>query len=106
MTEGQTISFVFVRAGRNVRGFVARFDGKLVGYENVCRHLPLSLDGGDGEIFSRDGRHFFCQSHGALYEPATGLCVRGPCEGARLKKLKFAVHDGVIWLEQNSPETK
>jgi nitrite reductase/ring-hydroxylating ferredoxin subunit len=25
-----------------------------------------------------------CRAHGAHYEPRTGLCVRGPCVGARL----------------------
>lgn len=87
-------------------GFVARFEGKLVGYENICRHLPLSLDDGEGKFFSSDGQHFICQTHGALYEPLTGLCVRGPCEGATLKKLEIELDEGVIWLGKTIRGTK
>ena len=106
LAEGQTIQFKCIRAGKYVKGFVARFGGEVVGYENVCRHLPVGLDDGEGEFFSRDGNHFICQAHGALYDPLSGLCVRGPCEGASLKKLKLEIEDGVIWLGQSSNRIK
>ena len=99
LDEGQALKFAFEREGVAREGFVARFRGKVVAYENVCRHLPLSLDYDDGRFFSGDGRHFACQTHGAIYEPLTGVCVRGPCEGARLKALKIRLTEGAIWLE-------
>ena len=100
LKPGTTHKFQFKRGGRLCEGFVARIGRtKVVAYENVCQHLPLPLDYDDGQFFTCDGAHFICQTHGALYEPKTGLCVRGPCEGESLKPLKVAVKDGVIWLK-------
>jgi len=28
-----------------------------------------------------------CSTHGAIFERHTGLCVEGPCPGARLERL-------------------
>jgi nitrite reductase/ring-hydroxylating ferredoxin subunit len=99
LPEGQTQKFEFTRDGIWREGFVARFRGTLVAYENVCRHLPIALDYGDGRFFDRSGEHFLCQNHGALYEPLTGVCVRGPCEGARLKSLRLRQAGVEVWVE-------
>lgn len=98
LVEAATIKFQFRRQGRVGEGFVARFQGRCVAYENVCQHLPVSLDYGDNRFFTKDGDHFICQTHGALYEPNTGRCVRGPCEGERLRPLPVEEADGIIWL--------
>lgn len=81
-------------------GFVANVGGEFVAYENVCQHLSVTLDYDDNRFFTKDGRYFVCQTHGALYEPASGLCVRGPCEGASLKPLRVEIRDGSVYLAQ------
>ena len=78
--------------------FLARHHGKLVAYENRCRHLPVSLDFFDGHFFTHDGQHFVCHNHNALYEPLTGLCIQGPCEGQSLKALAIEVAGGDVWF--------
>jgi nitrite reductase/ring-hydroxylating ferredoxin subunit len=98
LREGQTLKFPFTRAGKPSEGFLARFHGKLVAYENQCRHLPLRLDFDTGKFFTGEGEHFICQTHNAIYDPLTGLCVRGPCEGQSLKPLKIEVTNGDVWL--------
>lgn len=98
LLERQTIKFRFRREGIEREGFVARFEGRIVGYENVCRHLPLTLDYADNRFFTEDQAYFICRTHGAVYEPLTGLCVRGPCQGASLKPLPLEISDGSIWL--------
>lgn len=99
VAEGKTVKFSFPRGdGKLIEGFLARFQGTLVAYENRCRHLPVSLDFHDGRFFSPDGQYFICQNHNATYEPLTGLCVRGPCEGQSLKALKIEVAQGDVWL--------
>jgi nitrite reductase/ring-hydroxylating ferredoxin subunit len=98
LSEGEAVKFQFQRDGLSLEGFVIRIGGKIIAYENRCRHLPLSLDYGDGRFFTRDAQHLICQSHGALYEPLTGLCVRGPCEGASLRPLPVREEAGAIWL--------
>lgn len=98
LVKGTTAKFEFQREGISREGFVANYNGKLVAYENRCRHLPLKLDPDDSRFFSEDGRHFVCQNHGALFEPSTGLCIRGPCEGLNLFPLKIEARDGAVWL--------
>ena len=98
LREGQTIKFQFVCDGKKRDGFVARFDGEIVAYENSCRHIAINLDDEHNRIFSRDGEHFLCQTHGAIYDPLSALCVRGPYAGESLIKLQVEVAKGVIWL--------
>jgi nitrite reductase/ring-hydroxylating ferredoxin subunit len=102
--DGESVKFRFTRKGKYVDAFVARFQGRLIAFENKCRHLPLSLDYGDNQFFSRDGQHLICQTHGALYNPNSGLCVRGPCEGESLRPLPFEVRDGAVWLVEIKEE--
>jgi len=98
LAGGQAARFEYQREGISRKGFVAHFNGRLVAYENRCRHLPLALDDGENGFFTGDGRHFVCQNHGALFEPSTGLCIRGPCEGLNLFPLKIEARDGAVWL--------
>ena len=98
MGEGMTRKFRYESGGKKRDGFVARFAGEIVAYENSCRHIAVNLDYADNRFFSRDGKHFLCQTHGAIYDPLTGLCVRGPCEGESLRKLQIEVHEGMIYL--------
>lgn len=69
-------------------------------YENVCRHIPITLDYGDGRFFNSERSHFVCQTHGATYEPLTGKCIAGPCVGASLKPLKVEVIGGEVWFDE------
>ena len=95
------VKFHLVRDGKNVSAFVAQFRGEIIAYENVCRHLPITLDYADNKFFTPDGRHLLCHNHGAIYDPITGLCVRGPCQGESLKKIKVEVRDGAVWVNEN-----
>ncbi len=96
--DGECIKFTCVRRGKKVEGFLSRIDGTWVAYQNLCRHMPLSIDYDDGKFFTGDGKHIICQTHAALYDPKTGLCVRGPCEGLSLIPLPIEVRDGAVWL--------
>ena len=98
ITEGTTVKFEFKHGDRPQEGFVGCFKGKLFAYENTCRHLPLTLDYGDNRFFDSKGETLVCQTHGAVYEPDTGLCVRGPCAGASLLALEIVEEDGVVWF--------
>jgi len=96
--EGGTVKFHFTHKGKPAEGFLARFQGKLVAYENRCQHLPLRLDFPDANLFNHDGTQFICQNHNAIYEPLTGLCVRGPCEGQSLRALEIEILAGEVWV--------
>lgn len=78
--------------------FVVRADGVARAYLNVCPHVGLPIDGRRGEYWYVDGLHLGCVHHGAIFEPTTGLCTRGPCEGLSLIALSIEEDDGQIRL--------
>ena len=82
-------------------GILVRLDGGEVrAYKNECRHLPMRLDDREPrELWDPSGQFLVCSSHGARYQPADGLCVSGPCEGAHLKTLPIEVQDGDVFLD-------
>lgn len=96
ITEGTSRVFVVEKNNENIRGVVIRFQGRLLAYENRCQHLAVTLDEGSERFFSRDGRHLFCQRHGAYYNPLDGKCLRGPCLGAFLNPIEIEVFEGLI----------
>jgi len=87
--EGETLPFTVRVRGKRFHGFVIRKNGRFHAYQNLCRHLPITLDLEDGKLLNYEGTLIQCQMHGALYEIETGLCVGGPCEGASLIRLSL-----------------
>jgi nitrite reductase/ring-hydroxylating ferredoxin subunit len=77
--EGGAISFKLHMAGAQEEGFVIRFSGKLYAYLNRCPHNGSPLDWVPGRFFSEDGDVLFCQTHGAMFAPDSGICLAGPC---------------------------
>ncbi|MCC7535103.1 MAG: Rieske 2Fe-2S domain-containing protein [Deltaproteobacteria bacterium] len=71
-------------------------DGLPRAFENLCKHLPVPLDGASGDVLSDDGRHLLCGTHGALYRFADGYCVSGPCEGDQLDAHDVEIVDGRV----------
>ena len=82
--------------GRRFHGFVVRQGTKVFGYVDRCPHMgvPLAreLDAYMGPM--RD--LVMCGWHGALFRVRDGLCVAGPCRGARLKPWPVTVVGGTI----------
>jgi nitrite reductase/ring-hydroxylating ferredoxin subunit len=70
--------------------------GDFHAYVNRCRHMPTPLDFVRDQFVSEDGRYLMCYTHGALYEPATGLCVSGPCKGESLHRLPVKIDRGDV----------
>ena len=73
-------------------------NGLAVAYRNLCRHLPVPLDGGTGDLLSDDGAHLVCGTHGATYRLHDGYCVEGPCEGLSLQPLYVRVNGGELYV--------
>jgi|SRR5437868_8500146 nitrite reductase/ring-hydroxylating ferredoxin subunit len=98
LKKAGTIKFNYREEGIEREGFLVHFRDQVVAYENVCRHIPLSLDNADGQFFTQHGTHLLCQTHGATYDPITGICVEGPCVGARLKRISVKIQEDAIML--------
>lgn len=86
--------------GETVTAFVLRFDGQWVAWVNRCRHIPIELDIQEGQFLDSDGALIICSTHGALYEPVSGLCLAGPCAGASLWPVPVSEEDGQLWWHE------
>ncbi|MBL10181.1 MAG: hypothetical protein CL402_06650 [Acidiferrobacteraceae bacterium] len=82
--------------------FLVRHKNGISGYLNRCSHLALELDWSSGNFFDEDAEFLICATHGALYEPDTGSCVGGPCNGKALETLQIKETKGNITL--NDPK--
>lgn len=96
LASGRTATFRLMRRGTTVDGFVVKVGGRYHAYVNRCPHAGTALDLWPNEFMTEDGRHLLCSTHGAIFEPATGICVEGPCPGAALDHLAVEVDGG--WL--------
>ncbi|WP_280189205.1 Rieske (2Fe-2S) protein [Delftia sp. PS-11] len=61
-------------------------------YLDACPHLggtPMAWR--KNAYLNGDGSRIVCHAHGALFDIATGECLRGPCLGQRLTPLQTVV---------------
>jgi naringenin degradation protein FdeD len=72
---------------------VGRVDGKLVAYANLCRHLAVPLDFGDGDVQNFGSSDLHCRRHGAVFNARSGACTSGPCVGRSLWPLAIEVDE-------------
>jgi nitrite reductase/ring-hydroxylating ferredoxin subunit len=87
LAPGQTRTFSLARGGQPLPAFAVNHHGVVHAYVNVCPHAGNQLDARAGTLLSPDGHHLACSVHGAVFAPDTGVCVEGPCPGARLERL-------------------
>jgi len=95
---GKAVRFGITRQGRELPAFAIAYDGEVHAYVNVCPHRGTSLDWQPGEVFDESGLYLICATHGALFEPDTGLCIAGPCQGASLQKIPLRLEADHIVL--------
>ena len=81
------------------RGFIVRNGQDVFAYANICPHRRHPLDFLPDAFLVEDGKLIRCASHGALFDPETGLCVLGPCQGESLMRLAFRLDStGTIYV--------
>jgi nitrite reductase/ring-hydroxylating ferredoxin subunit len=100
---GPGVRFEIAEPGRTTPApaFVIRWRGKVYGYLNRCGHIPVELDWQQGAFFDSSLQHLICSTHGALYDPATGACQLGRCEGRGLKSVAVVERDGNVFIEES-----
>lgn len=74
-------------------GFVVRHGARVAGYVDRCPHTGVPLTGKIDGYLTPDNKLIVCSWHGALFRPEDGLCVGGPCAGARLSPWAVAIKD-------------
>ena len=98
LSPGGSVRFL-LDAGRE--GFAVRApDGTVHAYVNICPHRLQPVDVGDGRLWTNAGQ-IECQAHGARFDPGTGACTGGPCDGRPLTPLQIEERDGAAWLVQS-----
>ena len=89
LAPGRTAKFRLECGGRRVHGFIVNHDGAFHAYVNSCPHAGTTLDMWPNEFWTEDREYLICATHGAIFGPATGVCVEGPCPGASLDRLRI-----------------
>ena len=91
LSEGQARGFLPDEDG-NDRLFIVRHRGVLNAWRNACPHVdgaPMAWK--RNAYLSPDGTQVMCHAHGARFEPDSGLCVHGPCQGQSLQRVNIGV---------------
>lgn len=96
--RGRAIRFEIDEDGLAAPAFAIRYRGRVYAYVNRCAHVGLELDIMPGHVFDNPGEHLICATHGALYEPGSGRCAAGPCNGRGLVPLRVTERQGRIEL--------
>ena len=89
------------RQGGSLPAFVVRWRAMPYAYVNECQHQSTELDWNAGDFFDESKLYLMCATHGALYDPGSGLCVSGPCHGARLAPVKVCERGGGIFCAED-----
>ncbi len=96
--KGSAVQFRVYRGGRDLPAFVIRYAGQVRAYLNRCGHLDLPLEIQPGAFFDTEGKYLICAVHGALYDPLSGLCLSGPCNGNGLHAVPVKESGGKVLL--------
>lgn len=98
---GNGVRFDVEWMGGRQAAFVVRFRGAPYAYLNRCAHVPVEMDWQPGRFFDGSGLYLICAVHGALYDPQTGACLLGRCDGRGLHALTVVEKDGGIYLMES-----
>ena len=96
LVPGRTAKFRLIRQGKPIDGFIINVGGRYHAYVNRCPHAGTPLDQWPNEFLSDDGRSLVCSTHGAVFDPESGVCLEGPCPGARLDLLMVESDGGSL----------
>ena len=77
---------VVLGQGRGLRSIVLLRQGERVtAFRNSCPHFQIPLNARpDGFLIAGEGV-IMCGFHSAMFRFSDGLCIDGPCKGARLE---------------------
>ncbi|MEW6679053.1 MAG: Rieske 2Fe-2S domain-containing protein [Pseudomonadota bacterium] len=101
---GEGVRFEVEWQGETAAAFLVRWKGQARAYLNRCAHIPVELDYQPGRFFDFSSEYLVCSTHGALYDPSTGACAGGRCNGAGLVPVPVQERDGGIYLMASARE--
>jgi len=98
--------FEIILAGETLSGFLLHWQGNWFAYRNSCPHTGASLNWMPDQFLDLAREFIQCGVHGALFRPADGYCVRGPCLGRSLVSLPIQLHAGEVVLDPDALATQ
>lgn len=97
---GRGLRFEVVAGSTRCAAFAIRYRGKVFAYLNRCAHVPMELDWIAGSFLDAEAGVLVCATHGAMYEPESGRCAGGPCNGrGGLRPLQVQEKDGAVYWQ-------
>ena len=96
------VEFNVVRKGEVLPAFVVRYRNVVYAYVNRCSHMDFKLNFINTDFFDLEQNNLICATHGALYNPESGACAGGPCNGMGLMSIPVSEAGGKVRLTQNS----
>jgi len=85
--------------------FLVNWHGTYQVYLNSCPHTQVNLSWSPNQFFDIESQFIQCSLHGALFDPSSGVCLRGPCLGRSLTALPVAVKDEMVCVELSAMKT-
>lgn len=87
--------------------FIVRQGSAVRGWRNDCPHVPGGVMAWRRDAYlDATGRHIQCSAHGALFDPASGECIAGPCLGRHLTPVALQLgEDGQVSLAHAATPT-
>jgi len=76
--------------------FVVRRAEEVFGFVNRCPHAGHALNWQPDRFLTREQDLILCNSHGARFRIADGICISGPCPGASLESITVSIVEGQI----------
>ena len=76
--------------------FVLNWYGNYYVYLNSCPHTHVNLNWSPEQFFDVEFQYIQCSLHGAIFDPQSGLCLRGPCLGESLISFPTIVQDDMV----------
>lgn len=77
--------------------FIQKTGNSVSVFLNYCPHAGTPLNMFDENFMDTAGKNLLCRTHGALFEPKSGKCVRGPCKGKYLRTIAHTIEGGAIY---------
>ena len=85
--------------GQNNIFIVRTAQHEIAAYLNRCPHMGVPLNWEQNRFMDNDCSFIRCATHGAMFEPDTGLCILGPCRGESLWQLACTIENGNIQVD-------
>jgi nitrite reductase/ring-hydroxylating ferredoxin subunit len=96
IADGKARNYVLQTGEARFHGFVVRKGEAVFGYVDRCPHAGLPLAQQLDQYLTPDGGLIACSWHGAVFTVEAGICVGGPCMGAKLSPWPVVVSEGRI----------